>query len=131
MSAALSIAAATGAAPAQTAGWWWDAGDSRDDAAVFVDGGSLSRSGDRASARAVRIARDGTASMASWTGRCGDRDADDAIAAVARFACGTEADHMQQAAILPGLSPAEAARAIFGAHAPGADRHLSAARRIS
>jgi hypothetical protein len=62
----------------------------------------------------VRIGRDGAASIAGWSGRCDDRHADDEIAAIARFACGTDADHMREAAILPGLSPAEAARAIFG-----------------
>jgi hypothetical protein len=126
------ISAALGAVtvPAQASEWWWVAGDSHDTAAIFADADSVRRTGDRASVRAVRIARDGAASIASWSGRCGDVHADDEIAAVARFACGTDADHMQQAAILPGLSPSEAARAIFGVRMPE-DQQAGAARRRS
>jgi hypothetical protein len=122
------IAAALGtvAVPAQTAEWWWVAGDSGDAAAVFADAGSVRRSGDQASVRAVRIARDGAASIASWSGRCSDVHADDQTAAIARFACGSDADHMQQAAMLPGLTPAEAARAIFGVAPTNDGRILSA-----
>ncbi|MFD1611347.1 hypothetical protein ACFSCW_05975 [Sphingomonas tabacisoli] len=111
---ALSLAApvvGTPAAPAED--WWWVAGDSRDEAAVFVDGGSVHRTGKDASVTAIRVARDGTPSDFSWRGRCGDHHADDEIAAVARFACGTDDDHMKDAALLGGLSPAEAAHAIF------------------
>lgn len=107
------------ASPAQAADWWWVAGDSGDDAAVFVDGESVRQAGDTASVNAVRITRAGAVSMAIWRGRCGTRFKSDEIAAVARFACGTDADHMQEAAILPGLTPAEAARAIFSVRADG------------
>ena len=105
------------AAPAQAADWWWVAGDSGDEAAVFVDGESVRQAGDTASVNAVRITRAGAVSMATWRGRCGTRFKSGEIAAVARFACGSDADHMQEAAILPGLTPAEAARAIFGVRA--------------
>jgi hypothetical protein len=125
----ITAALGTVAVPTQSAEWWWVAGDSRDTAAVFVDADSVRRSGDEASVRAVRIGRDGAASIASWAGRCTDRHADDEIAAVARFACGTDAERMQQAAILPGLSPAEAARAIFGVQMPGSDRRAADVRR--
>lgn len=110
------------AAPAQAADWWWVAGDSGDDAAVFVDGDSVRQAGDGASVQAVRITRAGAVSMATWSGRCGTRFKSDEIAAVARFACGTDADHMHQAAMLPGLTPAEAARAIFSVQPRGRDR---------
>jgi hypothetical protein len=99
--------------PELSGDWWWVAGDSKAEAAVFVNGESARRTGETASITAVRIARDGTPSDFSWHGRCADRHADDEIAAVARFACGTDADHVQNAALLGGLSPAEAARAIF------------------
>ena len=112
IAAALFLSASL-AAPAHAADWWWVAGDSGDDAAVFVDGESLRHEGMTASVNAVRIARDGTVSTATWTGRCGARSPTDEISAVAQFACGTDADHMQQAAMLPGLTPREAARAIF------------------
>lgn len=113
------------AAPAQAADWWWVAGDSSDDAAVFVDGESVRQAGDGASVQAVRITRAGAVSMATWSGRCGTRFKSDEIAAVARFACGTDADHMHQAAMLPGLTPAEAARAILGAGRAQVDRRRS------
>lgn len=123
--AAAALLAAALAAPAQAADWWWVAGDSGDAAAVFVDGDSAQRTGDKASIRAVRITRAGEASIASWTGRCGDHHAADEIGAVARFACGTDADHMQEAAMLPGLTPVEAARAIFGVRQARTDRDRS------
>ena len=104
------------AAPAQAADWWWVSGDSGDDAAVFVDGESVRQAGDGASVQAVRITRAGAVSM---------RFKSDEIAAVARFACGTDADHMHQAAMLPGLTPAEAARAILGAGRAQVDRRRS------
>lgn len=116
IAAALFLSASL-AAPAHAADWWWVAGDSSDDAAVFVDGDSVRHAGMTASVSAVRIARDGTISTATWTGRCGARSPTEDIAAVAQFACGTEADHMQQAAMLPGLTPREAARAIFSVRA--------------
>ena len=111
--AVAALLAAAFAAPAQAADWWWVAGDSGDEAAVFVDGESVRQAGDGASVQDVRITRAGAVSMATWSGRCGTRFKSDEIAAVARFACGTDADHMHQAAMLPGLTPAEAARAIF------------------
>lgn len=111
---ALSLAApALIQAPVSTSEWWWVSGDTRDSAAVFVDGGSVRRTGDTASVTAVRISRDGTPANVSWRGRCTDRHADDEIAAVARFACTSDDDHMKEAALLGGLTPAEAARAIF------------------
>ena len=126
--AGVLFAATTGlAAPAQSAEWWWVAGDSRDAAAVFADAGSVRRDGDRASVRAVRITRDGAASLASWSGRCTNVHPNE----IAAFACGSDADRMRQAAILPGLSPAEAARAIFGVRAPGADRRRTGTRRTT
>jgi hypothetical protein len=114
----LAAAALSFATPAlvqdQPAGdWWWVAGDSRDEAAVFAEAGSVRRNGDSASVTAVRIARDGSASDFSWRGRCGGVHADEEIAAVARFACGGDEDHMREAAMLGGLSPVDAARAIF------------------
>jgi hypothetical protein len=125
----IGAALGTVALPAQAAAaeWWWVAGDSHDAAAVFADAGSIRRDGDRASVRAVRITRDGAASIASWSGRCDGVHAE--TAPLAHFACGSDADRMRQAAILPGLSPAEAARAIFGVRGPGADRQRTGARR--
>lgn len=127
LSAALSLTSIpTLVEPRATDDWWWVAGDSRDAAAVFVDGGSVRRSGDTASVLAVRIARDGSASDMSWEGRCGERHGDKEVAAVARFACGSDDDHMEEAALLGGLSPVEAARAIFASRA-----REPARRRIS
>lgn len=120
--AALSFATPALVQDQPSGDWWWVAGDSRDEAAVFVDGASVRHAGDSASVAAVRIARDGSAADFSWRGRCGGAHADKEIAAVARFACGTDDDHMREAAMLGGLTPAEAARAIFGAGRPQPNR---------
>jgi hypothetical protein len=113
------------AAPAHAADWWWVAGDSGDEAAVFVDGDSVRRTGAEASVSAVRITRAGAVNTAIWQGRCGTRYKSEETAAIARFACGTDADRMHEAAMLPGLTPAEAAHAIFGARQPETDTHPS------
>ena len=125
---ALSVATAPALIQDQPAdNWWWVAGDSRDDAAVFVDASSVRRAGDNASVTAVRVARNGAAADFSWQGRCSGVHADDEIAAVARFACGTDDDHMRDAALLGGLTPAEAAQAIFSVRAaqPRRERRLT------
>ena len=89
--------------------WWWVAGDSQDDAALFVDSSTLRQDGGRAGIQAVRIGRDGRATSASWQGPCEDVT----LNPVARFACTGDDEHMREAALLGGMTPAEAARAIF------------------
>lgn len=105
--------------PTQAADWWWVAGDPGDDVVVFVDGESAQRAGDVASVQALRITRAGAISTATWHGRCGTAPSSPDLAAAAHFACGTDADRMRGAAMLPGLTPSEAARAIFSSRAGG------------
>ena len=96
-------------APAAAGDWWWVEGDPQDAAISFADAGSVSRTAGGATVRVVSIDRTGQAVERRLTVSCPAGHAD----GPARFACGTDAERMGWAAMLGGLSPRDAARALF------------------
>ena len=96
-----------------TPDWWWVAGDSNDGAAVFVDAATAGRTGESAAIDIVRVDRGGARASATWRGRCDATQPNEEDRAVAAFACGNDETRMKTAAMLGGLTPPEAARAIF------------------
>lgn len=102
------------AAPADQAEWWWVRGDPQDAAISFADAGSVRRDGDRASVRVTSVDRTGQTIDRVLTFRCPAP----ATEGPHRFACASDADRMNWAAMLGGTSPDEAARALFASESP-------------
>ena len=114
MIAAAALLSVSAAQAAPAADWWWVAGDSKDDVAVFVDAETARLTGRTAAIDMVLVERSGARLTDTWRGRCDLPPSSEEMRAVAEFACGSDETRMSSAAMLGGLTPEEAARAIFG-----------------
>lgn len=100
--------------------WWWVEGDPADAAISFADAASVRRDGDRASVRVASLDRTGQRIDRVLTFRCPAPAGEGPH----RFACGTDADRMNWAAMLGGTGPEQAARALFASEAQGRSARL-------
>jgi hypothetical protein len=107
-------------APAASADWWWVQGDPQDAAISFANARSAVRNGDQASIRVVSVDRTGQSVERVVTVRCPASPKE----GPARFACGTGTDRMTWAAMLGGMTPRDAAQALFA----GGERREARAR---
>ena len=102
------------ASPAIAADWWMIPGQAGDRTAMFADQETLVRSGDGVGISVLRIDRVGRSFERFENVECGARAGSRADEALRRFACASEQDRDQFGLILASMTPADAARMVFG-----------------
>lgn len=105
----LALILALTPAPAMAADWWWVEGDPQDAVMTFVDSTSASRQGDEVTLRTATVDRAGQSVERTQRFSCAGEPRE----AAHRFACASDADRLTWAAMLGGLTPREAALAVF------------------
>lgn len=109
----IAVAMMADTVPAHAAEWWWVAGDSHDNAALFVDADTVRRDAAYATFDVQRVGRDGASSVIAKRVRCDAVTVAHDEAAMRRFACATDDERTNFAALLGIATPDDAARAIF------------------
>jgi hypothetical protein len=105
----LAVMLALAPAPAAAADWWWVEGEPQDAAMTFVDSASAARQGETVTLRTATVDRSGQMIERTLRFSCAGQPREGAH----RFAGAGDADRMTWAAMLGGLTPREAAMAIF------------------